>query len=358
MREQLFKFIKEAKPTLKDSSIKNYITTFLKFHTITDDRQMRHYYYRPKTIIKEITKLSLSNNTKKNYLSAIINVMTTYKDQGKLFTGKRRDTAINEYRKAIFHLKNKVEKDKEQLQDGLTQRERQNMVTYEQVKAGHKFYNTLVNKAQISNHRQLTGAEFDLIQKWVLTSLYSKLPPARNIYATLNIKHNEAIENLPKDKNYLVFNKEDETEDGITTIYIIINQHKSNKTLGSRVWIITPDSTFFQKKNEEPQKLDLGKGLHEVLMRWNALIGHKQSYMFVNKKGRQMNTNSMTKYLIQTYKALYPNKRISTNILRKAFHSTRNKISNFKKHYQENKVFAEAMGHSLGEAVASYTKKM
>jgi hypothetical protein len=67
-----------------------------------------------------------------------------------------------------------------------------------------------------------------------------------------------------------------------------------------------------------------------------------------------MNRNSLTKYLITTYQKLYPNKKISTNILRKAFHSS--KDAEFKKQYDKKKVVAESMGHSIGEAMATYTK--
>jgi hypothetical protein len=350
--EQLFTFIKQAKPTLKDSSIKNYITSFKKFHRLVEDRPMRQYHYRPKTIMKEVYKMDMSDNTKKNYLSAIMNVMTCYKENGVLCGGKRRETAIEQYRQGIFALKKKVEEEKSKLKDGLTERERTNMISYEQVKAGFGFYNEMIGKTELSKEKGLTGAEFDLIQKWVLTALYSFLPPARNVYATLNVKHNEAIDTLPKAGNYIVFNT---TESG-SDIYIIINQHKSNKTLGSRMWSITPNATSFTKRNEEPVKINVPDGLYQVLMKWNELIGHKQQHFFVNKKGHKMTPNSMTKYLINTYKVLYPNKKISSNILRKAFHSSRNKTSNFKHHYEENKVLAESMGHSLGESVASYTK--
>ncbi len=361
---QLAKDIQEAKPTLKKSSIDNYIASFGKFHGVSG-RYMKHYYMRPMAIIKEIYKMKgVSDNTRKNYLSAIMNVMTCYKFNGKLCKGKRRENAITKYRGAIYDLRKKIDEAKAKLKDGLTDRERENMISYEQVQSGFNLYNNMVKKAGLDkcpNGTKLTGSEFDLLQRWVLTALYSFIPPARNEYATLECGHRDwngvghQVEQLPRDKNYLVWDKR-----GEHNFHIIINQHKSNKSLGSRHFIIYEDKTAILK-GKNVNVIETPNGLYNVLKRWYELVWITSGDgldrpLFINKKGGRMNRNSLTKYLITTYQKLYPNKKISTNILRKAFHSSND--AEFKKEYEKKKIIAESMGHSIGEAMTTYTKEI
>ncbi len=370
LKKTIYKNIQEAKPTLKKSSIDNYIASFGKFHTLKEDRKMIHYYMRPTAIVKEVYKMKdVSDNTRKNYLSAIMNVMTCYKYYGKLCKGKRRENAITKYRGAIYDLRLKIDEAKAKLKDGLTDRERKNMITYEQVQAGFNLYNNMAEKAGIDKAERgtkLTGAEFDLLQRWVLTALYSFLPPARNEYATLHTGLRDdcgvgfQVEQLPRDKNYLVWDWL-----GAKSFALVINQHKSNKSLGSRKFNIFENGKVMlelgnSKKSSELYPAGTCKALYQVLERW-FILGYKGDEfldrpVFVNKKGDRMNRNSLTKYLITTYQKLYPNKKISTNILRKAFHSS--KDAEFKKEYEEKKVVAESMGHSIGEAMATYTKEI
>lgn len=374
LKKTIFKNIQEAKPTLKKSSIDNYIASFGKFHTLKEDRKMIHYYMRPTAIVKEIYKMKdVSDNTRKNYLSAIMNVMTCYKYYGELCKGKRRENAITKYRGAIYDLRLKIDEAKAKLKDGLTDRERDNMITYEQVQAGFNLYNEMAKKAGLDKAKQgtkLTGAEFELLQRWVLTALYSFLPPARNEYATLHcgirdenglmagIENNghDDIYKLPRSQNYLIRDRL-----GANCIHLIINQHKSNKSLGSRQFYIFENGKVMlelgnSKKSSELYPAGTCKSLYQVLHKWYELVyaNWRHQPLFVNKKGGRMNRNSLTKYLITTYQKLYPNKKISTNILRKAFHSS--KDAKFKKEYEEKKVVAESMGHSIGEAMATYTK--
>lgn len=388
LKERLFNDIQVAKPTLKESSIKNYIASFGKFHSLKDNREMKHYYMRPMTIIKEIYKMKhLTNNTRKNYLSAIMNVMTCYREENKNYCkGKRRENAITKYRGAIYDLRLKIDKAKEELKDGLTDKERENMVSYNEVQAGFNMYNNMVKKAGLDkcpNGTKLTGAEFDLLQRWVLTALYSFLPPARNEYATLECGFRDEkgvghqIEQLPKNENYLVWDfkkpnfeccdppcssmKEQSKQKLDPAFHIIINQHKSNKSLGSRHFIIHESGKIIAFIGNKGTALDLPKGLYNVLKRWYELIwitsgGGLDRPLFINKKGKRMNRNSLTKYLVTTFQRLYPNKKISTNILRKAFHSS--KDAEFKKEYDKKKIIAESMGHSIGEAMTTYTKSI
>lgn len=379
LKTRLFNDIQEAKPTLKKASIDNYLASFGKFHRSKDDREMKHYYMRPTAIVKEIYKMKdVTNNTRKNYLSAIMNVMTCfkypiYKDEkgktinGRITTGKRIQNAIKKYRGAIYDLRLKIDEAKAKLKDGLTEKEKENMISYEQVQAGFNLYNEMAKKAGIDkcpSGTKLTGAEFDLLQRWVLTALFSFLPPARNEYATLEcgIRDEKGVghqvEKLPKDTNYLVWDSL-----GKKNFAIVINQHKSNKSLGSRKFNIFENGKVMLEKGNSKKASEIYpapecKGLYNVLKRWYELAYHDWLHLplFLNKKGGRMNRNSLTKYLVTTYQRLYPNKKISTNILRKAFHSS--KDAEFKKEYDKKKIIAESMGHSIGEAMTTYTKNI
>ena len=374
--------IKKHKPMLRESSINNYVLSVNKLKKLYNINGYTDFLRKPKTIIKQLHKLNLSKNTEKNYISAIINVVDALnREKIHGFCSKRFDNCVKCYRQHIFHVKGMIDAENKDRDGAMTDREKKNYITYEDVRKVHKVYDEIVEQADLLNITQpKTSIELDTLQKWVLTGLYSYLPPVRNEYSTLNVKNRvlnkegqtkwiwEDGEGATKDKNYLVFYgkismgqpppDEDDHLDIAGCIDIQMNQYKTSKTHGSRTLRIFPDDRC--KYLEKDEYLDIPtedvNHLYDVLRGWRD-NNKNAKYLFYNKKGKQMTRNDMTKYLYRTFKILFPNKNISSNILRKSYHTSREKANPIKKEYNKNKLIAESMGHTIEEAFNTYTKK-
>lgn len=373
--------IKKHKPMLRESSVTNYLLSVNKLKKIYGIDGYTDFVRKPKTIIKQLHKLKLSKNTEKNYTSAIINVVDALnREKIHGFCSKRYDNCLKCYRKHLFDLKGMIDVENKERYGAMTEREKKNFITYQDVKKVHKVYDEIVKQGDLLNIKQpKTSIELDTLQKWVLTGLYSHLPPVRNEYSTLNVKNRilnkegqtkwiwEDGEGATKNKNYLVFYgkismeqpppDDDDHHDIAGCIDIQMNQYKTSKTHGSRTLRIYPrDKVKYLEKDEY---LDLAEEdvshLYDVLRGWRDNNKHAK-YLFYNKKGKQMTRNDMTKYLYRTFKILFPNKNISSNILRKSYHTSREKANPIKEEYKKSKIIAESMGHTIDEAFNTYTK--
>ena len=371
--------IKKHKPMLRESSIKNYLLSIKKLKNTYNILGYDDFVRKPRTIIKQLHKLKLSKNTEKNYTSAIINVVDALnREKIHGFTTKRFDNCVKCYRKHIFDLKGMIDVEFKARDGAMTDREKKNYITFEDVAKVHKVYDKIVEQGDLlKNGTATTSIEKDTLQKWVLTAMYSYLPPVRNEYSTLNVKNRvlneeqtrwiwEDGELVSRDKNYIVFygkikmkplSHHEETHNIAGSIDIQMNHYKTSKTHGSRTLRIYSHNKV--KYLEKDEYLDLAEEdvshLYDVLKGWRQQ-NPTSKYLFYNKKGRQMTRNDMTKYLYRTFKILFPNKNISSNILRKSYHTSREKTNPIKKQYEKSKVIAESMGHTIDEALNTYTK--
>tara|TARA_R110002110_G_scaffold344413_3_gene554396 strand:- start:1551 stop:2690 length:1140 start_codon:yes stop_codon:yes gene_type:complete len=369
----LFSIIKKYKPMLRESSIKNYLLSVMKLKKIYEIDGYSDFVRKPKTIIKQLHKLKLSKNTEKNYTSAIINVIDALnRDNIHGFTTKRFDNSIKTYRKHIFDLKGMIDEEFKARDGAMTEKEKKNYITLEDIGKVHKVYDTIVKQGDLLNSTELTSIERDTLQKWVLTALYAYLPPVRNEYATLNIVDRNYVKvngiwkwtsywnKMERNENYIVFFQRNagsnmKINDG--AIDIQMNQYKTSAKHGSRTLRIYEEGRVkYMEKAEDllgPNK-DI-EHLWKVLWAWKDL-NPTAKHIFMNKKGKQMTRNDMTKYLNRTFKILFPNKNISSNILRKSYHSSKEKANPIKKQYKKSKIIAESMGHTIDEAINTYTK--
>ncbi len=362
--------LQHYKPMLRESSIKNYILSYNKLANYAKVEKVDEFVRKPKTLLKALKKMNLSKNTEKNYISAVINVIGAYHlDKRQGFTGKRYDNAIKTYRKGIFNLKTAIDTDRKERDGQMTERESKNFITYQDVKNTFRLYEKIIRDGDIDKklYANLTSIERDMLQKYILTALYAYLPPVRNEYATLNVvykKLSKPIEDrdaiwMPptsKDKNYLIY-KLDE-DDKVEEIIIEMNQYKTSKTIGTRTISITPKGAYYVEKGYT--QIARGGALWDTLLDWDKINIERRDELgkalFYDKKGRKMSRNGMTKYLYNTFKILFPNKNVSSNILRKSYHSDQQKDSNFKQELEKNTIIANSMGHSVAEAMESYVK--
>lgn len=340
--------IKKAKPLLSKGSVRAYMISYRKIQEIVKFAEIDDYMKKPKIVINAINDAKMSVNTKKNRLSGLINVVMSV-----FAESKDRDSAVKEYRKALFDYKKNIDKTKEDLDGGLSEKDLNNYINYDNVKKTFNYYNIVV-KNTIWKKKELIPAERQLLQKYIAISLYSLLPPGRNEFSNTIVMSQKEYSKLDdkekQEDNYLVFN-------GRISKVLYINRYKTDKLFGSREYYISKDGIQVKVNGKVKQTYrKKGLQLNTILNYWRK---HNKGmrYLFYTIKGTPMKSNSFTKFLYRVFHALYPEKNVGSNIVRKAFHSTKEK-QEFKKQYQKNKKDASVMGHSIDEAMETYSKKI
>lgn len=346
--EEIEKRIKKEKPLLSKGSVRAYMISYRKIQELVKFKVIDDFINHPQIVINAINDGEMSVNTKKNRLSGLINVIMSVFDESK----KREDT-LKQYRKALFDYKKNLDKTKEELGGGLSEKDLNNFINYDNVKHTFNYYNIVV-KNTIWKKKELIPAERQLLQKYIAISLYSLLPPGRNEFSNtivMSVKDYSKLDDKEKQEdNYLVFN-------GRISKVLYINRYKTEKLFGSREYHISKDGVQV-KVNGKVKDTYRKKGLqlNTILNYWRK---HNKGmrYLFYTLKGTPMKSNTFTKFLYRVFHALYPEKNVGSNIVRKAFHSTKEK-QEFKKQYQKNKKDASVMGHSIDEAMETYSKKV
>tara|TARA_R110002124_G_scaffold3515_1_gene23112 strand:+ start:1054 stop:1992 length:939 start_codon:yes stop_codon:yes gene_type:complete len=311
--EKITKLIEKDRPNIRPITLRNYtryLTTILKGLDTEDIK-----------VLKSFNKVKTFLNTKKlsvrKALTASILVYLRAEENEK------NEEIINKYRIFLLDLNKEYHKDKSTRQK--SEREDKNWTTLEQL---HEIRNKL-HKRVVDNNipikNGLTSKNMDYLQQYVVASLYTLLPPRRNIYASVKLIKEKDYKKLRGDdrkQNYLVYNKSK------TKIYFHFGRQKS--------------------KNFDEQKIDATKELKKVLKLW--LKFNDGEYLLMNKQGNRMTENGLTKYLNKVFKL--EGKKISSSMIRKIFST---EITG--KAHQLIEDTAEKMGHSVGEQKRSYVKK-
>ena len=176
--------------------------------------------------------------------------------------------------------------------------------------------------------------EKEVLQKWLVASLYILTKPRRNRdYALMKvIKENDykdLSENERDANNYLVFKNNRD-------MYFSIGDFKTNN----------------YKENGKMKKsgIDIEKippKLKQVIRMWRKFNPEKE-HLITNNRGQRMSANSLTKYLMKIFSKT-GKKRISSTMLRHIFITENPKLKEYRKHKKEAEEIADSMGHSLEE---------
>lgn len=347
------KRIRQVKPMLSLLSVKNYVQTLKMMNRLTGYTTIEEYINKPKTTIAIIDKQSNSLHTRKNRCCGVVNVIVALAPDK---TSKKYENALKVYRAYMFTMKINIDKQAEERNGEMTEREKKNFISYEQLQATFNFYNKLVKKAGLlkKSKKTLLPADYQLLRMYLTLSLFSFLPPARNEYVELigigKKQYNKLSDEEKKDNNYLIY-------ETIRAKELIINKYKTAKINGTRSYKITSKGILFNEGKKTYTRK--GRQLNSILNLWNKYLPFNEPkgyYMFHNIKGRPMTKNNFTKFLNQIFRPVFPDKKVSSNILRKAFHSTKEK-QEFKKYYNETLKDTQSMGHTLNTAMKSYSKK-
>jgi len=169
--------------------------------------------------------------------------------------------------------------------------------------------------------------DFFLIQKYLIASLYTLLPPRRLIYADMKIVNKKEFDAL----------SEKEKEDNA----YLVNLNKSRK-------YFYYGKEADKSSTEEAVKIDVPKSMNSLINFWTGI--NKKDYLLLNQQGEKLSKNNLSKEV----RSIFSNKtkNISVNLIRKIYVSER-----FKDVNKEKKEIAEQMNHSVGVADTFYQKK-
>tara|TARA_R110000803_G_scaffold124302_1_gene192104 strand:+ start:13116 stop:14081 length:966 start_codon:yes stop_codon:yes gene_type:complete len=316
--EDLKKEIGE-KRKLRESSIKVYVSNIKKLHSLMfDDEELKDLdFLKDKTKVMETIK-DKKLSTRKTYLASIVvSLMALDKDK----------TLIKYYRDKMEELakdfsKEMGEQKKSEVQD-------KNWVSLEALrKVMRKYRNELNDKGIFKKSmEELTNKEFELLQKWVVASLYilDENPPLRNNY----------IMEIISNKDYSNFSDEEKAADN----YLVIKSRNSKEfSLGD----------YKTSAKYGTQTIPVGKKLNSVLNIWLNI--NKTGHLLLNTKKDPMTANGLTKFLQKTFEPT-GKKNISSSMIRHIFISDKFPAVN-----DEKAAVAKQMLHSVDQQT-DYAKK-
>lgn len=309
--------IKKVKPNLAASSIKNYVISLQKLHErIFGNKNIENLkFLEDRKKIMETLK-DFKDTTKRNYLNSVIIFLQAHDD-------KSVDTdTFKEYSKVRDKLNNELKT--KSTSGEKSEKQKENWITGEEYEDIMNTYKKFFSKNKIFS-KDLDRDDLRLLQEYALLKLYQQIP-SRNDFATIKImthreyqkiKGNELVENL------LITDRD--------KYYFIINSWKT-------------------KKNDmDRRRIDVPVDIKKVL---KLLIGkQKGDYLFTNKNGTPLKRNGLTKHLQTIFKKFYPDKNVSTSMLRHIYLTS--KYGDVK---EEMKKDAELLAHS-GSIQQQYIKE-
>lgn len=249
-------------------------------------------------------------SSQKTFLGGILSVLSLFNDK-------------KGYKKIITHYKNLLDgKEVEETNGEKTAREGKNWITWEEVQ---RIYKDLQEKVtSFYKKKTLTDKEYETLLMYLLLSLYTLVPPRRNLDYLQMFVVKKWDNSMSKDINYLDFA-------GTTNpTRFIFNVYKTAKTHGEQIV-------------EIPKEL---VSPIQIYLKHNKAKTTKTPYSFLVKQNGSKLTvsNSVTRLLNKIF-----GKRVGSSMLRHIYLSSKYDLSAMEKD-------ATAMGHTI-EAQRTYLRK-
>jgi hypothetical protein len=182
-----------------------------------------------------------------------------------------------------------------------------------------------------SSKAPINKANFELLQQYVILSIYTMLPPKRLEYGDMliigEIDYNKLTDIQKQQKAYLV----------------VFSKVKKYFTFGKDTQKSYHSIHFYEK-------IDIPKNLNSVLNIW--LNYNHSKYLLLNESGDILTRNGLTRALLRIFEPY--GKSISSQMLRKIFLSNENRDL-FERQAKEAEI-SRKMNHSRKTAEAHYVK--
>ena len=307
--------IKNARPNLKENTVKQYQTNLNKLKKLfdTDDYD---FLDNPKNVMEKIEALHYT--TQRNFLNAIIVLLMALNHDEKY------DKLLKEYGTLRDDFNNKY--DEENKSGIISDKQSKNFATIEEVYEMINKMGAELKPIKKKNKDDITKKEMNLLQAFVLFSIYSKYPMRNDVSQMEAISkrdYNKLKEEDKKSKNYLVVHK--------GGLFFVLNKFKTSKR--------------YEQINieiDDPQV----KKLLRYYLRINGM-----GILFKSSTGKPLTRIEISKTLLK-YSQKYMGKSISSTLLRKIYLSS--KYGSMKKELEKDN---QIMGHSKEVALDTYVKE-
>ena len=303
--------IKKARPNIKESTIKMYVSNLNKLKKVMDSKDFK--------FLKDISKVKdklghLHFTSQRNYYNSIIIFLMAIDNDKEL---------IEKYNKVRDELNDKYVE--ENSKGVISDKQKNNFVELSEVNTMLEEMRTDLVKVNYKKATELKGQNKTLLQAYTIFSIHTKLPLRNDLADMISITkraYNKLSETDKKEHNYLVVEK--------TKMWFVLNKYKTSK------------------KYEE-LKIDIPKDLEKTIRIYLRINGN--GILFKTSTGNPITRNALSQLLIK-YSKKYMNKNISTTMLRKIVLS--DKFSDLK---QEQKEMSKITGHSVDTMNNVYVKQ-
>ncbi len=267
-----------------------------------------------KNVLKALNKFK--DSTIKNYLVA---VLIAFKLSDKY------NKEIEVYNKHIAELQSKVNDYYDE--NKKSQNQKTNWLEYKEVLNVLQELKTEVNNKKLLEKDNLTTRELDLLQQYLVLSLYSGargIPPLRNDYSNMEIIKEQDLKD--KKGNFFVLRTKGNP-------YFLIQEYKTSKKYGT-------------------EKIEISNKILKQLIK-NWLKYNDTEYFLINPTTKTpMTPNGISKYISKIFKKRR-DKTISSSLLRSIYITNKYKDNLSTK---EKKDLAEDMLHSKTMSETVYNK--
>ncbi len=252
----------KTKRRVKDSSLKVYLNNIVKLHDkVFNNKDIKSLdFLKDKDKIMEVLK-DMKLNSRKTYLASVVVALSCCDKYDKLtdFYRLEMEELARENQKILDTQKK-------------TPREKENWVELSVLKDIVKKHLKNVKDRGILQKDTLNNKEFDLLQQYVVGSLYTdeEHPPLRLDYIMDVIPYKEYSKLSDKDKrakNYLVVCSRNKK-------FFSLGEYKTSSTYGVK-------------------EIYLGKKMNSLMNTW--LKYNKTGHLLLNNRKEPMSSNSLTK---------------------------------------------------------------
>jgi len=314
---KLKELIKEARPNLRESSIKTYISNLTKLAREVGIKSINNLIFlqHGQNVMRAISKKKPS--TQKTYLATIIVILKAIKGKQNL---------IDFYTEHMNKLAEEHNKKAQSQEKSDTQNE--NWVELPVLQKEIKRQGNEITRLRLWGKDKLTPKEFDMIQKYVAGFLYigdPENPPMRGDFHDMKIICEKGYSELSEEelkKNYVVK----------------VNARKKFFSLGD----------YKTSGKYGLKKIAIGRDLNNVLNKWFKIVD-KYGYILVNNRKKPMTANGLSKFMNRVFENT--GKKIGLNLIRHIYIT-----HHFPPQLEKKQEIASKMMHSTNEQ-SLYSKK-
>ncbi len=319
--ENIKEKIQEAKPNLKENSIKQYEIHLNKLKKLFDTDNY-DFLSKPDDVMEKIKDKHYTSQ--RNTLNAVIILLLALNSDNKY------DELIEKYQKVRDKFNQQYIESNEN--GKVSDSQKQNFVELSEIQNMLKKMESEIKSSGLKKKTNLSGKDKELMMVYTIFSFLIKYPLRLDLAGMKYIsrtQYNGLSEQDKKDGNYLVHNKK-----GTQFLEAILNEYKTSKKYGEK-------------------KIRIDKDIEKILRMYIKATGKKfGDVLFVSSTGNPLSRNALSQLLIKTTKK-YLNKSISTTMMRKIV------VSSVipKEVLDKQKELADVMGHDVATQNLVYNKE-